>query len=149
MSLIKAVSRPVNPTKRKMISVVDLKALAGKMYRTGLDQAALCLGESRKAPEYVTVPGKYGELYPFDEKRIAALVTSARVSQRMERELKGILTLYCGGGDESVFLFEPFHFRAVVKYIKPRRQKHLTEEQKKKAAERLKDYRFLRTSERV
>lgn len=145
MSIAKGESRPVNFPRRQNISVVDLKALAGKMYRTGLDQAAICFGESRKAPEYVTIPGKYGELYPFDEKRIAALVTSARVSQRMERELKGIITLYCGGGEESVFLFAPIHFREVVKYIKPRRQKHLTEEQKKKAAERLKDYRFSRT----
>lgn len=126
--------------------VVDLKALAGNMYRTGLDPAALCPGESRHDPEYVTIPGKYGEFYGFDKTRVGVLVTSAKVAERMSRELKGKVVLYCGGGGESIFFFEPVHFREVAKYIKPRRKRHLTEEQRKKAIDRLKDYKFSSTS---
>ncbi|MGC2424107.1 MAG: hypothetical protein WA666_07140 [Nitrospirota bacterium] len=125
---------------------VDLKALAGNMYRTGLDPAALCPGESRHDPGYETIPGKYGEFYGFDETRVGVLVTSAKVAERMGRELEGKVTLHCGGGGESIFIFEPVHFREVAKYIKPRRKRHLTEEQKKRASDRLKEFRFSRTS---
>jgi hypothetical protein len=109
------------------MDVIDLKALFGDRCRITLDPAAQ--GQRKPDQMYFVIPCEYGEIYPFSADKLAVMVTSIKVAQRLRREHPE-LKVHQSADDAAVFLFSPDQFDLVARYVHPRRKRQLSPEQR-------------------
>jgi sulfite reductase alpha subunit-like flavoprotein len=119
---------------------LDLRELFGNKYKIGYDPAAGPRSLLRKDPEYLLIPAKYGEFYPFDN-RIAFDCTSSRVAKRILKKLGGQVLPYRGIsddgeiGEECTFIFDAETFKAVAKIAKAETKRKISEKKRQELAE--------------
>lgn len=124
--------------------MINLKEAYGKQYKIFLDESWEYMENKSEEdkPWYYELKGKYGAIYPYDEKRLAVDVTSSVIAQRVKREMKDQLSLFVDRDDGAVFLFNPGFIHEMAAVIKTKKRKHLSEKHKKKLSVAGEKYRF-------
>jgi hypothetical protein len=109
------------------MKLIDVKALFGDRYRISVDPAAQ--GQRKPDPMYFLIPCQYGEIYPFSNDKLALMVTSIKVAERMKREHPE-LKVHQNADDAVVFLFSLDQFDLVAGYVNPRKKRQLSPERR-------------------
>ncbi|MHC4269746.1 MAG: hypothetical protein ACYSWS_01205 [Planctomycetota bacterium] len=131
--------------------MIDLKAQYVKKYKLLMEEAWNA-EDSQANPDkvkdklwYYEIRGKYGVIYLYGTDKLAVRITGNRIKSRIKTEYTDILSLYLEAEDVSIFLFNPENFEIVAKFIKAKRKRQITEEQRLLIIERTKKYRFQRS----
>jgi hypothetical protein len=124
-------------------SCVNLLEPYGDRYKVAYDPAydPFNVPRDRLDPWMMVLPCRYGEIYPHGGGMLAVF-THARqhVPQRLA-EIPGT-RLYTDGDDGKTFLFPVGVFGQVAEVVRPRKRRRLSQEQRRRAVERLALYRF-------
>ena len=90
---------------------------------------------------YFEIKGKRGMVYPYSETDIA-VVLPTRAARCLAKAMGSELVLIQRANDAASYRADIKHAPAIVRFIRPRRRRHFTAEQKAALAERLLPYRF-------
>jgi hypothetical protein len=134
---------------------MDLKELFGSRYVVTLDPS--CGGgmpDDQTGPEdgesdweCWEIKGKRGQVYSYSETSIAVLV-STRAARRLARLIGANLVLLQHADDEMCFKADAKHAESIVRFIKPKSRRQLTDVHKAVLAARLSANRFRRWESR-
>ncbi|MEW5924345.1 MAG: hypothetical protein AB1746_10190, partial [Candidatus Zixiibacteriota bacterium] len=114
---------------------INLKEQYGDKFKIGLDEAASCEGESKKDPWYFLIPCKYGDIYPFSDRRLAFLCNGAGIRSRLQKEHPEIEVRNWSDNGETVFVFDPEQFNIIAEYAKPRRKRKVSPKERQRLSE--------------
>jgi hypothetical protein len=121
---------------------MNLKQLFGRRYRVTLDESwghETEEGKSKNEWRYHEIKGKYGVIYPYSYSQLTCIFNSMIVYGWFKD--RGWRIIQDGESEKNVFI--PFEsIEEVLKAIKPRKRRQLTEEQKKRLTEQVKAYSF-------
>ena len=128
---------------------MDLSEMFGGRYVVSRDDSWAAetsenRGEFRAKGEgwwYWKVRGQRGTVYPFNATNLAVDVTSRRARQ-LEALLGPALTLHARCDEVVTYKADVRHLEAILRFIRPKRRRQLTTEQKGTLAARLAPYRF-------
>ncbi len=90
---------------------------------------------------YYELRGSLGDIYPYSISHLCVLIRSNRVGEKTRR-LKPAWKLIQNGDDEMVFLLPNEELEQAALIVHPRKRRFMTEEQKARAAERLRRFQF-------
>jgi hypothetical protein len=107
----------------------DLRKLVGGVYRTGRDPAFVA---GDRDPWMVTLPGRYGEIYPFGKDRLAVEVFDSRIASRVGAVAGAIP--YQRGEWHWTFTFHYAYLDAVAAIIQPAKVRRMSAAAKKRLA---------------
>jgi hypothetical protein len=107
----------------------DLRKLVGGIYRTGRDPAFVA---GDRDPWMVTLPGRYGEIYPFGKDRLAVEVYDPRIADRVAA-IKGAIP-YQRGWRHWSFTFHDSYWGAVAAIIQPAKVRRMSAAARKRLA---------------
>lgn len=119
------------------MNVINLRERFGKLYRISHDEAA----ESRNDPWTYTLSCERGTIYPHGGDLLAVEVDGRPITAKKVAALPGVV-LHQDGDHEKTFLFHVDLFEQVAELVKPRKRRHLTDEQRAAAAVRLAEHQF-------
>ncbi len=124
-----------------MISTcINLRERFGKQYRISHDEAASAGGE-RADPWMMTIPGRFGTVYPHGGESLAVEIDGhPRIAKQVEA-IPGIV-LHQDGNYEKTFVFPVDLFDQVAAIVELKRVKRLTDEQRARLVEAGQLYRF-------
>ncbi|PKK82038.1 MAG: hypothetical protein CVT49_15750 [candidate division Zixibacteria bacterium HGW-Zixibacteria-1] len=114
---------------------INLKEQYGDRFKIDLDEAADCEGESRKDPWYYLIPCKYGDIYPFSDRRLAFLCNGAGIRSRLHKEQPEIEVHNWSDNGEAIFIFDPEQFHIIAEYAKPRRKRKVSQKERQRLVE--------------
>ncbi len=119
---------------------INLRERFGKQYRISHDEAASAGGE-RADPWMMTIPGRFGTIYPHGGENLAVEVDG---HPRIAKQLGAIpgIVLRQDGHDEKTFVLPVDLFDQVAAIVEPKQVKRLTEEQRARLVEAGKLYQF-------
>lgn len=130
---------------------MDLRARFGKRYEISIDPS---WGAERpkNRPEssadypswpYQEIRGKCGWVYPYSETELAVVLPTC-AALRLVKLMGPELTLLQHADDEMCYKADAKHAEALVRFIKPKSRRHLTEAHKAALATRLEVHRYKR-----
>lgn len=104
-----------------MSKSIDLRAIAQKNgNRLGVDEASRFSATSAKAdPHLLTVPCKYGHLYPGGD-QLGVAVDSVRVASRLKK-----MGFHVAQDDGANFVVDLDDLPAIAKVVRPRRRRRV------------------------
>lgn len=122
---------------------INLMTRFGKQYRIAFDPGydPKHRPKDKLDPWAMEIPCERGTIYPHGGNDLAVMVDYRPITARKLAAIPGVV-LVQDGDQEKTFVFPVELFKTVAKAVKPRRKRRLTAEQKQKAAERLKAFRF-------
>jgi len=120
-----------------ILTCINLRERFGRRYRTGFDDAA----GNRDDPWMMTIPGRFGTIYPHGRDRLAVEVDGHPRIAKQVAAIPGIV-LHQDGDDEKTFVFPVDLFDQVAAIVEPKRVKRLTDEQRARLVEAGQLYRF-------
>jgi hypothetical protein len=113
-------------------------------YKLGWDEARQIPGQTREDIAWLRrISGKYGQIFPWSETRLAAYVEGTQKSKQAER--LAFVTVEQGGGSkcpEVVVSFSPEHLDKMAKVVRARRRRRLSAEHRKKLVSAGASHRF-------
>jgi hypothetical protein len=127
---------------------INLMDRFGSEYRIEFDPAFDPKHKQRENLDawMMTLPCRFGVIYPWGGDRLSVEVDyHLRIAKRLAA-LPGV-TLTQDGDEEKTFTFPVSIFDEVAKIVQPRRRRHLSDEQKAKAAETLRPFRYAKQIE--
>jgi hypothetical protein len=130
---------------------MDLKKIYGHKYEIAMDPSWDAETPENRAEFlakgeqwwYYELRGQRGMVYPFNASTLAVYVTP-RTARRLERLLGPALTVHVRCDEAVVYKADIQHAAAIVRFIKPKRLRPLTTEQKAVLAARLARYHGIR-----
>lgn len=121
--------------------MIDLKKLAGRKYKTVLDESYEPTGCLEDRLWHIQIPAKYGHVYLHGANLLGAY-TDGRKRIAMMKAIPG-LRLHQNGDKEASFVFPPELLDQVAAVLKARKGRPpMSEEQKAAAVERLARFSF-------
>ena len=128
---------------------MDLKRMFGDKYIITLDESWDAETPENRAEFkakgeewwYYEIKGKCGTVYPYSETQIA-VVLPTRTARRLVKLMGSELTLLQHADDAMCYKADAKHTAAIVRFIKPKRLRQLTAEQRAAMVTRLARYRF-------
>lgn len=121
---------------------MNLKQLYGKRYRVTLDESwehEKEEGKSLNEWRYHEIKGKFGTLYPYSKDQLTCLFTSLIIANRFNNRGWKVIQ----SGDTEINIFIPFeNVEEVLRAIRPKKRRQLSDDQKKVNAERLRRFYF-------
>jgi hypothetical protein len=119
-----------------MMKPIDLRDLAGSIYRLNHDESAFHEPGGRKNPWLFVIPCRKGHIYPHSDTHLALWWES---TTRLDKS-HPVLELYQDGDDEKVYLFKPEHFEKVARMAGAKKRRKLNPAQRQAAILRLRPY---------
>jgi hypothetical protein len=112
------------------INCPDLRWLVRGIYRVGRDPAAEA---GVNDPWMVTLPGRYGLIYPFGRDRLAVEISDQRIASRVAAALDGAKP-YQRGWWHWCYTFPVSHLGVVAAIIQPAKVRRMSAAAKKRLA---------------
>ena len=122
---------------------INLMKLFGNRFRIAWDGAynPKNVPRDKLDSSYMELPCRFGQIYAYDENSLAVMVDYHRKIAAIISRIPGVETLQ-DGDDEKTFRFPLEMFNEIAAIVKPHRKPQLTEQQKREAAERLREFQF-------
>lgn len=121
---------------------MNLKELFGRRYRVTLDESYQHETEEGKSLQewrWHEIRGKFGILYPYSKDQLACLFTSVIIANRFN--VKGWRVLQDGDFERNVLI--PFDsVQEVLKAIRPKKRRQVSEHEKNRLREQSKPFWF-------
>ena len=131
------MSTPTEPT------CINLAERFGDRYRISFDPAYDPKHRPREKldPWYMVIPCERGEIYPQGGD---VLVVEVEGRPRTRQRLASLdcTTVHQDGDDFAAFRFHVDDFDAIAEIMRPRKRRRLSEEQRRKNAERLREHQY-------
>ena len=139
----------LNSPKETYVMKTTIEKIAGRRYRIELDPAASNQEGGKRGnlrSIYQLIPCRYGEIYEYADGNLAWLCSSVRLSNKVTSNLPDWMIVLAEYVDGANFIFPVGRFKNVANWAKPRTRRIMSAKQKAATAERLKSFRFSRTS---
>jgi len=132
-----------------MITPFNLAENFGDQFQISYDPAVgdvTGMLRDRIDPWMIQISGKYGTIYPYGHDRLAVDVDHHPIIA-MRLTVLGCCELVQDGDDEKTFAFDVADFDTVAEIIRPYLRRQLSDEERQKTGERLRNYQFKSRSE--
>jgi hypothetical protein len=116
---------------------IDLQDQFGEDYQIGLDESA----DGRADPWHLTVLCERGEIYPFGGDFLAVEIIGHPVIARQVADIDGV-RLHQDGDGEKTYVFHAELFHLVAAFVRPRRRRKLSDEDRDRLVQAGACYRF-------
>lgn len=141
--LLRIIPRQRFVRERNGMPPVNLSELFGKRYRIGWDAAY----DPKHRPKdkldlwAMEIPCRFGTIYAYCESTLAVMIDHHVITANKVAKIPGVEIIQ-DGEDEMTFRFPIALFDKVAELVKPHRKPQLTEEQRREAMERLREFQF-------
>ena len=122
---------------------INLTERFGARYRIAFDPAYDPKHRPRDKldPWYMVIPCQRGEIYIYGGETLVVEVEGRPIIRKRLNAL-ACTTPHQQGDNFGAFRFQVDHFDAVAEIVLPRKRRQLSEDQRRKSAERLREYQY-------